>query len=315
MRRLFRERRQRERCQHHGDVVHASGVERELHEFGRGAERVGERGRERELGQARCLGPVIPQSVRAHEHDTGAWRLEPDDVRLKVGQVGAEPAGDHMRLRGGQGLRLAHRPPGDQLLGQRVIRTQAYRVRARAEPVGAAVPQPAHRDRTAVDDRRYVRSRRCLARRADPGQGLVGDLHRGQRGFRRVIAAPDRGEQRPHRRLRGGQRGVVRPRRRGHAVADHGYRHRAAGGIGRGQGHRVLVARMPQAAVGHPGQQAEVEFGMVTTGRHLAAARLAVTLRRDHAGRDLRVHGAHRALRQVARWCGAHHGRSQLGPA
>ena len=118
MRRFFRERCQREGNQHHGDVVHSSGVERELHQLGGGAERVGERGRERELSQARRIGPVVPQPVRADEHETGAGRFEPDAVRLGLGQVSAEPAGDHVRLRGGQGLRLGHRAPGDHLLGQ-----------------------------------------------------------------------------------------------------------------------------------------------------------------------------------------------------
>jgi hypothetical protein len=156
MRRLFGERCQREGSQHYGDVVHPPGVKRELHQFGRGAERVGECSRKRELGQARRLGPVVPQSIRAHEHDTGAGRFEPDDVGLGLDQVSAEPAGDHVRLRGGQGFRLVHHALGDHLLGQGVIRAEARRVRAHAEPVGTAVPEPAHRDCVAADDRRYV---------------------------------------------------------------------------------------------------------------------------------------------------------------
>ena len=51
MRRSRRERCERERHKDHGDVVHATGVNRELHQLGRGTGRVSERGRERELGQ------------------------------------------------------------------------------------------------------------------------------------------------------------------------------------------------------------------------------------------------------------------------
>jgi len=118
MRRFLRERCQRVGHQHHGDVVHAPGVDRELHQFGRRAERVGDRGRERELGQVRGLGPVVPQSVRAEQYHAGTRRFEADDMRLGLDQVDTEPAGDHVGLRGGQGLRLAHRAPRDHLLGQ-----------------------------------------------------------------------------------------------------------------------------------------------------------------------------------------------------
>src|SRR5262249_29714921 len=88
-----------ERDQHDGDVVHAAGPQGELQQRVGGAGRVVERVRERELGQGRRLGPVVPQPVGADQHDPAAGRLEPGHVRLGRGHVGAEPAGDHVRLR------------------------------------------------------------------------------------------------------------------------------------------------------------------------------------------------------------------------
>src|SRR6202044_1394475 len=72
---------------------------------------------------------------------------------------------------------------------------------------------------------------------------------------------------------------------------------------------RVLVAVMPQAAVGHAGQQAEVYLGVVAAGRHPAAARLAVAVGGD------RRRAADRARRRLRRVLAADHRRGQLGPA
>ena len=144
--------------------------------------------------------------------------------------------------------------------------------------------------------------------------------HRGEGRFGGVITAPHRRQQHPHRRLRPGQRRLVRPGRGGHAIADHGDRDRARRGFGRGERHRVLVAGMPQAAVGHAGQPSEVEFDMVAAGGNLAAARFAAAVRADRARRGRGVHRAHWALRHVpgrARFdfgqVGV--GRGQPGPA
>src|SRR6185295_19701292 len=81
------------------------------------------------------------------------------------------------------------------------------------------------------------------------------------------------------------------------------------------QGHRVLVTRMPQATVGDPGQQLEVELDVIAAGRHLAPARLTVAFGADRAGLGRIVERAHRALRGVAGWPGAADGRGELGPA
>jgi hypothetical protein len=274
-----------------------------------------ERGREREFGQACRLGPVVPQPVGTNEHDPASGRLEPCDVRLRRAYVGAEPAGDHMGLRGGHGLGLGQLALRDHFLGERVVPGQPLGLGVGGQPVGAAVAEPADRDRVRADDRGNVGGRRRLGRRTQDGHGLVGLADRRQGRLVRVVAAPYRGEQHPHRRLGPGQRRLVRARRGRHPVADDGDRHRAVRGFRRRQGHRVLVPRMAQAAVGDPGQQFEVELDVVTAGRHLAAARFAVALGADHAGRGRLIERAHRALSGVPGRAGAADGRGQLGPA
>jgi hypothetical protein len=112
---------ERERDQHDGDVVHAARVQGELQQRVGGAGRIVERVRERDLGQGRRLGLVVPQPVGADQHDPAAGRFEPGHVRLRRGHVGTEPAGDHVRLRRGHGLGLGHLPLGHQLLGERVV--------------------------------------------------------------------------------------------------------------------------------------------------------------------------------------------------
>ena len=72
---------------------------------------------------------------------------------------------------------------------------------------------------------------------------------------------------------------------------------------------------MPQAAVGDPGQQLEVELDVIAAGRHLAAAGLAVPFGADRAGLGRIVERAHRALRGVPGRAGAADGRGELGPA
>ena len=244
-----------------------------------------ERGRERELRQGCRVGPVVPQPVGTDEDHPAARRLEPCDMRLRCGHIGAEPAGDHVGLRGGHGLGLGQLALRDHFLGERVIPGQSPGIGVCGQPVGAAVTEPADRDRVRADDRGNVSGRRRAGRRAENRHGLVSLAHSGQRGPIRVVAAPDRGEQHPYGRLRPGQRRLVRSGRGRHPVADHGDRHRSCRGFRRRQGHRILVTRMAQAAVGDPGQQLEVELDVVAPGRHLATARLAVALGADRAGR------------------------------
>jgi hypothetical protein len=222
-----------------------------------------------------------------------------------------------MGLRGRDGVRLGQGAPRDQFFCHRVVPGQARRATARSgrQPVSAAVAEPAHGDRITRDHGGDVRGRRRLPRRAQAGQGLVRRAHRGARCLRRVIAAPSRRQQYPDRGLRGGQRRLVRAGRAGHPVADDGDRHLTAGTPGGREGHRVLVARVPQAPVGDAGQQPEVKLGMVAAGGHLAAARLAVTLGADRAGRDRRVHGAYRTLRPVPGGRGADDGRGEFRAA
>ena len=274
-----------------------------------------ERGREREPRQPGRVGPVVPQPVGTNEHDPASGWLEPCDVRLRRAYVGAEPAGDHVGLRGGHGLGLGQLTLRDHFFGERVVPGQSLGVGIGGQPVGAAVAEPADCDGVRADDRGNVGGRRRAGRRAQDGHGLVGLAHRRQGRLVRVVTAPDRAEQHSHRRLRAGQRRLVRAWRGRHPVADHGDRHRAGRGFRRRQGHGVLVTRMPQAAVGDPGQQLEVELDVVAAGRHLAAARLAVALGADRAGPGRLVEGAHRALRGVLGGAGAADGRGELGPA
>jgi hypothetical protein len=222
-----------------------------------------ERGGEREVGQTRRLGPVIPQPVGTDQHDPAPGRLEPRDVRLRPGHVGAEPAGYHVGLRRGQGLGLGHLALRDQFLGQRVVSGQPFGLGVGGQPVGAAVTEPADRDRIRADDRGDVRGRRRAPRRAQDGHGLVSLAHARQGRLVGVVAAPDRREQHPDGGLRPGQRRVVRVRRGRHPVADHDDRYRACRRFRGRQSHRVLVARMPQPAVGDPGQQLKVELDVV----------------------------------------------------
>jgi len=272
-------------------------------------------GRERELGQARRLGPVVPQAVGADQHDPAPRWLEPRDVRLGHGHVGAEPAGDHVRLRRGHGLGLGHLALRHHLLGERVVPGQPGGPGFGGKPVGTAVAEPADRHRVPAHDRRDVGSRWRTGRRAEDGHRLVRLQDRRPGGLVRVVTAPERAEQHPHRGLGSGQGRVLRVRRGGNPVADHGDRDRAVRGLGGGQGHGVLVARMPQAAVGDPGQQLQVELHVVTAGRHLAAARFAIALGADRAGRGRLIERAHRALRGVPGRAGAADGRGELGPA
>src|SRR6516165_4244998 len=80
------------RHQHDRDVVHAAGVQGELQQRVGGAGRVVERVRERDLGQAGRVGPVVPQPVGTDQQDPAAGRLEPGHVRLGRDHVGAEPS-------------------------------------------------------------------------------------------------------------------------------------------------------------------------------------------------------------------------------
>jgi hypothetical protein len=77
-----------------------------------------ERGRERELRQACRLGPVVPQPVGTDEYDATSGWLEPYDVRLRRAYVGAEPAGDHVGLWRGHGLRLGQLTLRHHFLGE-----------------------------------------------------------------------------------------------------------------------------------------------------------------------------------------------------
>ena len=244
-----------------------------------------------------------------------AGRFEPGHVRLRCHHVGAEPAGDHVRLRRGHGLGLGHLPLGHQFLGQRVVLGQPDGPGLGSQPVGAAVTEPADSDRLRGDDGGDVGGRRRPGRRAEDGHGLVCLAHGRRRRLVRVVTAPDRAQQHPHRGLGPGQRRVLRVRRGRHAVADHRDRNRAGRRLRGRQGHRVLVTGMAQAAVGDPGQQLEIELDVIAAGRHLAAARLAVAFGADRAGLGRLVERAHRALRGVSGRAGAADGRGQLGPA
>src|SRR5215813_8241550 len=89
-------RPRRERGEYDGHVVRAAGFDRERDQRRRRAERVGQRQRQGQLGELRRLGLVVPQSVRAEQHDAGTWRLEPGHVRRGTSRVRPDPAGDHV---------------------------------------------------------------------------------------------------------------------------------------------------------------------------------------------------------------------------
>ena len=67
----------------------------------------------------------------------------------------------------------------------------------------------------------------------------------------------------------------------GDPVADHRHHRRPGRGVGGGERHGVLVAVVPQAAIGHAGHYPEVGLLVITARPHLAAAGLAVAVRAD----------------------------------
>ena len=125
----------------------------------------------------------------------------------------------------------------------------------------------------------------------------------------RSCAGPHRREQHLHRGLRRGQRRLIRAPGAGDPVAHHRHRGGAVGQLRGRERHRVLVAVMPQAAIGHAGQQPEIDFGVITAGRQLAAARLAVAIRGDLRRLAERARGGRGGI------LAADHRRGQFRPA
>ena len=111
------------------------------------------------------------------------------------------------------------------------------------------------------------------------------------------------------RGLRRGQRRLIRAPGAGDPVAHHRHRGRAVGQLRGRERHRVLVAVMPQAAIADPGQHPEIDLGVITAGRQLAAARLAVTIRGDLRGLTERARGG------PDRILAADHSRGEFRPA
>src|SRR5215469_9070468 len=103
-------RPRRERGEYGGDVVRAAGFDRERDQRRRRAERVGQRQRQGQLGELRRLGLVVPEPVRAQQHDAGSWRLEPGHVRRGTSRVRADPAGHHVGLGQRERVGLGHEP-------------------------------------------------------------------------------------------------------------------------------------------------------------------------------------------------------------
>src|SRR5581483_1862448 len=143
---------QRERNEYHGDVVHASGLQRKLHQLAGHAERVRQSRRHRALGEAAGFGQVVPQAVGAQQHRAGTGRGEREDVCLRLRDVRAEPPGDHVRLPHGHRGGLVEQAGADHLLGQGIVGGEPLGI-AGGQPVGAAVSEPADGDGLGGDDR------------------------------------------------------------------------------------------------------------------------------------------------------------------
>ena len=207
--------------------------------------------------------------------EPGPGRREPLDVRgaLRViGQVrglATEPAGQHVGVRRGHRRGLVHQAGRDHAAGHRVVAGEQPGLLGRlAQPVGAAVAQPAQGHLVAARHRGHERGRRGVAPRPlQVGYRVAGRRDRGQRGLAEIAARPHGGHQHRQRGLRGHLGRLVGAGRGRDAIADHGHYHRAIRSLLGGQRHRVLVTVMPEAPVADAGSGTKVDLGMVSRGR------------------------------------------------
>ncbi len=268
------------------------------HADGYGPRAVRRRGPGHEPGHLAGFGTVVPQAVRAEQHPARRVEDGVEDMGTGVRRVGAEPAGDGVRVRPVLGL-LPADPEGDRLGGPGVVGGELAGFAGVRQPVGAAVAHPSDDEPVRRHDAGDERRRRGVAPAlpGDPpgdlggrlvggrpgGQEGVGDRRspvgvRSVKGERRLGA----GEQIAGRAGRG-QAGEVGVRRGGHPVADD-QRREGAGCRLRGHRHGVLVAGMPDPAVAdgrHPGRG--LVDPVVARPHRGRSALLAVPVRRDRA--------------------------------
>ena len=262
-------------------------------EFDERVRRRGRLGARAEAGDVLGGGQIVPESVGAQQHPTGALggdRLHAGlRPRLRVG-VGAEPAGQRVGA-ALHGLRVGRGARGDQFLGQGVVDRQLLRRRGRfGNPVRPAVADVADRDLHRPFGSGDERGRGVRARRRD---GPLGSRPRCGRRLRRVgqprqhdgASAACRGECGQHRvdaRLRRRHRGGLRIAGGRHAVAHgNGDGVRPAGVAVDHHARRggVLVAGVFDSAVGDHHDPAEIRLVAVGFGAPMTARRCSTRRR------------------------------------